>query len=109
MLIATRAGCVGLNLQIADTVLIYESDFDPAIDVQAMERVHRFGQFRKVKVMRFVSLCALDDLLIDVDSIKKGDPPQVPPDRGARCLRKSGERRAPRRPCRCWATTGSRL
>ena len=54
-LISTKAGGLGLNLQAADTVILYDSDWNPTNDKQAMDRVHRMGQKRPVTVYRFVS------------------------------------------------------
>lgn len=43
-LLSTRAGGLGINLATADTVIIYDSDFNPQMDMQAMDRAHRIGQ-----------------------------------------------------------------
>jgi SWI/SNF-related matrix-associated actin-dependent regulator of chromatin subfamily A member 5 len=43
-LLSTRAGGLGINLTSADTVVIYDSDFNPQMDLQAMDRAHRIGQ-----------------------------------------------------------------
>mmetsp|Transcript_6315 Transcript_6315/g.15629 ORF Transcript_6315/g.15629 Transcript_6315/m.15629 type:complete len:261 (+) Transcript_6315:3-785(+) len=51
----TRAGGVGLNLTAADTVIFYESDWNPAMDRQAMDRCHRIGQTKDVHVYRLIS------------------------------------------------------
>ena len=53
-LLTTRAGGVGINLTAADTVIFYDSDWNPTIDAQAMDRAHRIGQQRPVSVYRFV-------------------------------------------------------
>lgn len=42
-ILSTRAGGHGLNLQMADTVIIFDSDFNPQMDEQAKDRVHRIG------------------------------------------------------------------
>jgi len=42
-LLSTRAGGQGLNLQVADTVIIFDSDFNPQMDEQAKDRAHRIG------------------------------------------------------------------
>ncbi len=47
-LLSMRAGGVGLNLQAADTVIIYDTDWNPQIDLQAQARAHRIGQKREV-------------------------------------------------------------
>lgn len=49
-LLSTRAGGLGLNLATADTVVLYDSDWNPQVDLQAMDRAHRIGQTRPVKV-----------------------------------------------------------
>lgn len=54
MLLSTRAGGLGLNLTAADIVIIFDSDFNPQNDLQAMARAHRIGQTRAVKVYRYV-------------------------------------------------------
>ncbi|KAH8080040.1 helicase [Aureococcus anophagefferens] len=54
-LLSTRAGGVGINLCAADTVVIYDSDWNPQNDVQAMARCHRLGQTRDVAVYRLVA------------------------------------------------------
>lgn len=54
-LLSTRAGGLGINLQTADTVIIYDSDWNPMNDQQAIGRAHRLGQTRKVTVHRLVT------------------------------------------------------
>ena len=54
-LLSTRAGGVGLNLQAADTVILYDSDWNPQMDLQAMARAHRIGQTKDVQVIRLLS------------------------------------------------------
>jgi len=53
-LLSTRAGGVGINLTAADTVIIYDSDWNPQNDMQAMDRCHRIGQTKDVKVYRLI-------------------------------------------------------
>lgn len=55
MILTTRAGGVGLNLTGADTVIFYDTDYNPAIDAQAQDRVHRIGQKKTVHIYRLVS------------------------------------------------------
>lgn len=54
-LLSTRAGGQGLNLQMSDTVIIFDSDFNPQMDEQAKDRVHRIGQKNEVRVFRLVT------------------------------------------------------
>jgi SNF2 family DNA or RNA helicase len=54
-LLSTRAGGVGLNLTAADTVIIFDSDWNPQQDIQAQARVHRIGQQKSVMIYRLVT------------------------------------------------------
>jgi hypothetical protein len=54
-LLSTRAGGVGLNLQAADTVILFDSDWNPQMDLQAASRCHRLGQTKPVLILRMVS------------------------------------------------------
>jgi DNA helicase INO80 len=53
-LLSTRAGGLGINLTAADTVIFYDSDWNPTIDSQAMDRAHRLGQTKQVTVYRLL-------------------------------------------------------
>eukprot|EP00177_Eucheuma_denticulatum_P008147 GFKZ01014836.1.p1 GENE.GFKZ01014836.1~~GFKZ01014836.1.p1 ORF type:complete len:2161 (+),score=310.89 GFKZ01014836.1:1124-7606(+) len=55
MILTTRAGGVGLNLTGADSVIFYDTDYNPAVDSQAQDRVHRIGQTKPVHIFRLVS------------------------------------------------------
>ena len=54
-LLCTRAGGLGINLTAADTVIIYDSDWNPQNDIQAQARCHRIGQEKKVKIYRLIT------------------------------------------------------
>ncbi|CAG9329863.1 unnamed protein product [Blepharisma stoltei] len=54
-ILSTRAGGLGINLHAANTVIIYDSDWNPQVDLQAMDRAHRIGQTQTVTVYRFVT------------------------------------------------------
>ena len=54
-LLSTRAGGLGINLQTADTVVLYDSDWNPQMDLQAQDRAHRIGQTKDVKVFRLIT------------------------------------------------------
>ncbi|KNE73162.1 hypothetical protein AMAG_17360 [Allomyces macrogynus ATCC 38327] len=60
-LISTRAGGLGINLTAADTVVLYDSDWNPQSDLQAMDRAHRFGQTRPVTVFRLLAAHSFED------------------------------------------------
>jgi hypothetical protein len=49
-LLSTRAGGLGINLATADVVVLYDSDWNPQMDLQAMDRAHRIGQKKEVQV-----------------------------------------------------------
>ena len=55
-LLSTRAGGVGLNLQAADTVIMYDTDWNPQIDLQAQARAHRIGQQKEVLPLKAADL-----------------------------------------------------
>ena len=54
-ILSTRAGGLGLNLQTADTVIIFDSDWNPHQDLQAQDRAHRIGQKKEVRILRLVT------------------------------------------------------
>merc|ERR1719454_890187 len=60
LLLSVRAAGVGLNLQAADTVILFDSDWNPQVDLQAMDRAHRIGQSREVVVLRLMTPTNLD-------------------------------------------------
>jgi SWI/SNF-related matrix-associated actin-dependent regulator of chromatin subfamily A member 5 len=53
--LSTRAGGLGINLQTADTVILYDSDWNPQADLQAQDRAHRIGQKKPVQIYRLVT------------------------------------------------------
>lgn len=59
-LLSTRAGGLGINLTSADTVIIYDSDWNPHQDDQAQDRCHRIGQKRNVMVFRFITPASVE-------------------------------------------------
>ncbi|KAJ5574021.1 Helicase C-terminal [Penicillium hispanicum] len=60
-LLSTRAGGLGINLTAADTVIFYDSDWNPTIDSQAMDRAHRLGQTRQVTVYRLITRGTIEE------------------------------------------------
>ncbi|XP_058849524.1 chromodomain-helicase-DNA-binding protein 4 isoform X3 [Acipenser ruthenus] len=65
-LLSTRAGGLGINLATADTVVIYDSDWNPHNDIQAFSRAHRIGQNRKVMIYRFVTKASVEERITQV-------------------------------------------
>ena len=64
-LLSTRAGGLGINLATADTVIIYDSDWNPQMDLQAMDRAHRIGQKKEVQVFRFCTDGSVEEKVIE--------------------------------------------
>eukprot|EP00746_Dinoflagellata_sp_MGD_P164449 gnl/MRDRNA2_/MRDRNA2_93079_c0_seq1.p1 gnl/MRDRNA2_/MRDRNA2_93079_c0~~gnl/MRDRNA2_/MRDRNA2_93079_c0_seq1.p1 ORF type:complete len:1047 (-),score=205.85 gnl/MRDRNA2_/MRDRNA2_93079_c0_seq1:46-3186(-) len=62
--VSTRAGGLGLNLQTADTCVLFDSDWNPQADMQAMARVHRIGQTKKVHVYRLVTRGTVEERIV---------------------------------------------
>uniref|UniRef100_A0A8K9WLP3 DNA helicase n=1 Tax=Oncorhynchus mykiss TaxID=8022 RepID=A0A8K9WLP3_ONCMY len=65
-LLSTRAGGLGINLATADTVVIYDSDWNPHNDIQAFSRAHRIGQNKKVMIYRFVTKASVEERITQV-------------------------------------------
>lgn len=63
-LLSTRAGGLGLNLQAADTVVIFDSDWNPHQDLQAQDRAHRIGQQNEVRVLRLVTVNSVEERIL---------------------------------------------
>jgi SWI/SNF-related matrix-associated actin-dependent regulator of chromatin subfamily A member 5 len=80
-LLSTRAGGLGINLATADIVILFDSDWNPQVDLQAMDRAHRIGQKKPVQVFRFlcegtveekIAECADRKLFLDAAVIQQG-------------------------------------
>lgn len=67
-ILSTRSGGLGINLTGADTVIFYDSDWNPAMDKQCQDRCHRIGQSRDVHIYRFVS-----EYTIELNILKKAN------------------------------------
>ncbi|KAG6574662.1 snf2 family nterminal domain containing protein [Phytophthora cinnamomi] len=72
MLLSTRAGGVGINLTAADTVIIYDSDWNPQNDLQAQARCHRIGQKKSVKIYRLLTSKTYELHMFHKASLKLG-------------------------------------
>ena len=64
-LLTTRAGGLGINLTSADVVVLFDSDWNPQADLQAMDRAHRIGQKKQVYVFRFVTENAVEEKVLE--------------------------------------------
>lgn len=64
-LLTTRAGGLGINLTTADVVVLYDSDWNPQADLQAMDRAHRIGQKKQVKVFRLVTDNSVEEKILE--------------------------------------------
>ncbi|BFI43349.1 protein Mpsnf1.24 [Marchantia polymorpha subsp. ruderalis] len=71
-LLSTRAGGLGLNLQTADTVIIFDSDWNPQMDQQAEDRAHRIGQKKEVRVFVLVSVGSIEEEILERAKSKMG-------------------------------------
>eukprot|EP01120_Amphizonella_sp_Union-15-10_P015452 TRINITY_DN7958_c0_g1_i2.p1 TRINITY_DN7958_c0_g1~~TRINITY_DN7958_c0_g1_i2.p1 ORF type:complete len:767 (+),score=144.67 TRINITY_DN7958_c0_g1_i2:99-2399(+) len=63
-LLSTRAGGLGINLTAADTVIIYDSDWNPQMDLQAQDRCHRIGQSKPVCVYRLITANSIESQIL---------------------------------------------
>ncbi|XP_031847081.1 lymphoid-specific helicase [Nomia melanderi] len=70
-LLSTRAGGVGLNLTGADTVIMYDSDWNPQMDIQAMARCHRIGQSKPVVIYKFCTEGTIDEFIMNRAETKR--------------------------------------
>ncbi|ODV98494.1 hypothetical protein PACTADRAFT_48244 [Pachysolen tannophilus NRRL Y-2460] len=64
-LLSTRAGGLGLNLQTADTVIIFDSDWNPHQDLQAQDRAHRIGQKNEVRILRLITEDSIEEIILE--------------------------------------------
>jgi len=69
-MLSTRAGGLGLNLQTADTVIIFDSDWNPHQDLQAQDRAHRIGQKHEVRVFRLVTVDSVEENILETARYK---------------------------------------
>ena len=69
-LLSTRAGGLGINLATADTVILYDSDWNPQVDLQAQDRAHRIGQTKPVNIFRLVTEDSVEEKIIERAEMK---------------------------------------
>ena len=70
-ILSTRSGGVGVNLTGADTVIFYDSDWNPTMDAQAQDRCHRIGQTRDVHIYRLISEQTIEENILKKAHQKK--------------------------------------
>ncbi|MDN6296230.1 MAG: DEAD/DEAH box helicase, partial [Alkalibacterium sp.] len=70
-LISLKAGGTGLNLTGGDTVILFDSWWNPAIEDQAADRVHRFGQKKSVQIIRFITTGTIEERINDLQDKKR--------------------------------------
>ncbi|KAJ6577684.1 SNF2 family N-terminal domain-containing protein [Mycena capillaripes] len=63
-LLSTRSGGLGVNLTAADTVIFYDQDWNPQMDVQAQDRAHRIGQTKPVLIFRLISAHTIEEKIM---------------------------------------------
>ena len=63
-ILSTKAGGLGLNLQSADTVILFDSDWNPQNDLQAQARAHRIGQKQQVVVLRLITSSTVEEKVL---------------------------------------------
>ena len=69
-MLSTRAGGLGINLASADTVVLYDSDWNPQVDLQAQDRAHRIGQTKPVTVYRFIAEGTIEEKIVERAEMK---------------------------------------
>ncbi|GLJ18092.1 hypothetical protein SUGI_0319430 [Cryptomeria japonica] len=69
-LLSTRAGGLGINLATADTVILYDGDWNPHADFQAMARAHRLGQMSKVMIYRLITRGTVEERVMQMTKKK---------------------------------------
>ncbi|KAL4630809.1 putative global transcription activator SNF2L1 [Arapaima gigas] len=69
-MLSTRAGGLGINLATADVVILYDSDWNPQVDLQAMDRAHRIGQKKTVRVFRLITENTVEERIVERAEMK---------------------------------------
>ena len=71
-LVSLKAGGSGLNLVGADTVILYDIWWNPAVENQAIDRVHRIGQTKNVSSFKFITLGTIEEKILEIQNRKRG-------------------------------------
>jgi SWI/SNF-related matrix-associated actin-dependent regulator of chromatin subfamily A member 5 len=69
-MLSTRAGGLGINLATADIVILFDSDWNPQVDLQAQDRAHRIGQTKTVRVFRLITENTVEERIVERAEIK---------------------------------------
>ena len=69
-MLSTRAGGLGINLATADVVILYDSDWNPQVDLQAQDRAHRIGQTKQVRIFRFITENSVEERIVERAEMK---------------------------------------
>ena len=69
-MLSTRARGLGINLVTTDVVILYDSDWNPQVDLQAMDRAHRIGQRKTVRVFRFITDNTVEERIVERAEMK---------------------------------------
>jgi len=69
-MLSTRAGGLGINLATADIVILFDSDWNPQVDLQAQDRAHRIGQMKQVRVFRFITENTVEERIVEKAEMK---------------------------------------
>jgi len=70
-LLSTRAGGLGISLATADIVVLYEPWWNPAVEMQAVQRAHRIGQTKEVRALRFITKDSIEGKMFDLQEKKR--------------------------------------
>ena len=71
LLVTTAVGGEGLNLSSANTVIMFDHDYNPTVDMQAIDRAHRIGQKRVLNVYRLITSDTLEQRIMGIQRFKK--------------------------------------
>lgn len=69
-MLSTRAGGLGINLATADIVILFDSDWNPQVDLQAQDRAHRIGQTKQVRVFRLITENTVEERIVERAEMK---------------------------------------
>lgn len=71
LIVSLQAGSVGLNLVVANNIFLIDPWWNPAVEDQAIERVHRIGQKKRVSVVRFICKDTVEERMLEIQEKKR--------------------------------------